>query len=98
MLDRWARNVGVQRQALQRLGDAKVSFASATEDFDFTSPDGRLFLTMIGGVAEFFSDKRGVHVSKSQRQRAELNAWCEIFDVTNPIGRRTPMVVCQVAH
>src|SRR5688572_4155259 len=30
-LDRWARNVGVQRQALQRLGAAKVGFASVVE-------------------------------------------------------------------
>ena len=72
MLDRWARNVGVQRQALQRLGDAKVGFASVTEDFDFTSPNGRLLLTMLGGVAEFFSDQLGVHVAKSQRHRADL--------------------------
>src|SRR5687768_16718569 len=32
-LDRWARNVGVQRQALQRLGECGAGFASVTEDF-----------------------------------------------------------------
>ena len=70
-IDRWSRNVGVQRQALQRLGDAKVGFASVREDIDFTTPAGRLLLTMIGGVAEFFSDQLGFHISKAQRQRAE---------------------------
>lgn len=70
-IDRWSRNVGVQRQALQMLGDAKVGFASVTEDFDFTTPSGKLMLTMIGGVAEFFSDQLGVHVAKAQRYRAE---------------------------
>ncbi|MEZ4554827.1 MAG: recombinase family protein [Dehalococcoidia bacterium] len=70
-IDRWARNVGVQRQALQRLGDAHVGFASVTENIDFTTPAGKLMLTMIGGVSEFFSDQLAVHVSKGQRERAE---------------------------
>ena len=70
-MKRWSRNVGVQRQALQMLGDASVGFASVMEDFDFT-PSGKLMLTMIGGVAEFFSDQLGVHVSKAQRYRASI--------------------------
>ena len=71
MLNRWARNMGVQRQALSRLGEAKVGFASVTEDHDFTTPGGRLLLTMMGGVSEFFSDQLAGHVMKSQRERAE---------------------------
>ena len=72
MVDRWARNVGVQRQAFRKLGEANVGFASATEEFDYTSPSGRLVLTMLGGVAEFQSDQLGLHVAKAQRHRAEL--------------------------
>ncbi|MDP2326530.1 MAG: recombinase family protein [Dehalococcoidia bacterium] len=71
-IDRWARNVGAQREALQMLGDAGVGFASVTESIDFTTPSGRLMLTMLGGAAEFFSDQLGVHVSKAKRERAEL--------------------------
>jgi DNA invertase Pin-like site-specific DNA recombinase len=71
-IDRWARNVGVQRQALQLLGTAGVGFASVIESIDFTTPAGKLMLTMIGGVSEFFSDQLAVHVAKAQRQRAEL--------------------------
>jgi len=37
-IDRCSRNVGVQRQALQLLGDAGIGFASVMEDFDFTTP------------------------------------------------------------
>ena len=40
-LDRWARNIGVQRQALRKIGECDVGFASATEDFDYSSPQGR---------------------------------------------------------
>jgi site-specific DNA recombinase len=48
-LDRWARNVGVQRKAIQQLGDCRVGFASVAEDFDYTTPAGRLLLTTMGG-------------------------------------------------
>ena len=83
-LDRWSRNVGVQRQALQRLGEAHAGFASVTESIDFTTPAGRLMLTMIGGVSEFFSDQLGVHVSKAKQVRAESG-----FPVGNlPFGYR----------
>lgn len=71
-LDRWARNGGVQRQTLQQLGECGVGFASVMEDFDFTTPSGRLLLTTMGGVAEFFSDQLGLHVRKAHKQRAEL--------------------------
>jgi hypothetical protein len=71
-IDRWSRNVGVQRQSLQMLGDAKVGFASVTEDFDFTTPHGKMMLTTMGTIAEFFSGQLGVHVAKSQRYRASI--------------------------
>ena len=70
-LDRWARNMRVQTEALQILGDARVGFASVTESIDYTTPEGRLMLTMIGGFAEFFSAQLGRHVKKGVRQRAE---------------------------
>jgi DNA invertase Pin-like site-specific DNA recombinase len=72
MLDRWACNVGVQRQALKQLGESSVGFASVTEDVDFTTPSGRLLLTTMGGVSEFFSDQLSLHVQKAQKQSIEL--------------------------
>ncbi|MFQ6027729.1 MAG: recombinase family protein [Dehalococcoidia bacterium] len=54
------------------LGDCGIGFASVMEDFDFTTPGGKLMLTMIGGVAEFFSDQLGAHVSKTQFHKAQL--------------------------
>jgi site-specific DNA recombinase len=85
-IDRWSRNVGVQRHALQMLGEADVGFASVMEDFDFTTPSGKLMLTMIGGVAEFFSDQLAVHVSKAQRYRATIGL--PVGSV--PFGYRVP--------
>ena len=72
-IDRWARNVAVQALSLTRLGDAKVGFASVMETgIDFTTPAGRLILSMLGGAHEFFSAQAGVHVRKAQRRRFEL--------------------------
>ncbi len=70
-LDHWARNVGVQRDALRRLGEAKVGFASVTEGFDYSTPAGKMVLTSIGSASEFFSGMLGIHVGKAQRHRAE---------------------------
>lgn len=70
-IDRWARRVSVQAQALERLGRARVGFVSITENFDYTTPAGRFMLTMLGGASEFFSDQLSVHVSKAQHYQAE---------------------------
>ncbi|GMU39303.1 MAG: hypothetical protein AMXMBFR23_01690 [Chloroflexota bacterium] len=94
-IDRWARNVGVQRQALQLLAAAEVGFASVTENFDFTTPAGRLMLTMMGSVSEFFSDQLGVHVSKAKRERAELGlpAGPIPFGYRSPDGSRSTPII-----
>ena len=85
-LDRWARNVGVQRQALKLLGECNVGFASVTEDFDFSTPAGKLLLTTMGGVSEFFSDQLGVHVKKAQKKMAETG-----YSIgTLPFGYKRP--------
>ena len=70
-LDRWARNMRAQTEALQILGDARVGFASVMENVDYTTPEGRLMLTMIGGFSEFFSAQLGRHVEKGARQRVK---------------------------
>ena len=70
-IDRWARNMRVQLETLSRLGSAEVGFVSLMENFDFSTPQGKLTLNMIGGVNEFFSDQLAVHVLKSQRHKAE---------------------------
>ena len=70
-IDRWARNIRVQSEALQHLGDTHIGFASVAEGLDFTSPSGKLLLTMIGGFSEFFSDQLAVHVSQGPLERAK---------------------------
>ena len=69
-LDRWARNMRVQTEALQRLIDARVGFASVTEDIDFNTAIGRVMMALLAAFAEFFSSQLGEHVKKAVKQRA----------------------------
>lgn len=71
-IDRWARNLRVQLDSLSRLGAANVGFASITEAIDYTTPAGRLTLTMLGSVSEFQSAQTGVHVRKAHEYRAKM--------------------------
>lgn len=71
-LDRFSRNHRITENSLHGLGQAGVAFISIMEQIDFTTPSGRLFLTMLGGLAQFYSDnlsqetKKGKHERKAQ--------------------------------
>ena len=47
-LDRFARNLLVLLTSLNRLGKANMSFVSVAEQMDYSTPQGRLFLIMLG--------------------------------------------------
>jgi len=70
-LDRLARKLSIQMQALSRLARAGVGFASVNDPFDYSTPQGRLMLNQMGAYNEFFSDLLGIHVSKAFRLMAE---------------------------
>ena len=69
-IDRWSRNQRVLLESLSTLAKNNVSLASVTENIDYSTPQGKLFLQMLGGFAEYFSDSLGNHVSKGLSQRA----------------------------
>ena len=70
-IDRFARNVGVLRQATKRLADSDVGFVSLSENFDYSTPAGRMILTNVAAASAFFSGMLGIHVKKAQKVRAE---------------------------
>ncbi len=55
-LDRFARNILVLLTTLNRLGRADVSVVSINEQIDYSTPQGKLFLIMLGGLAEWYSN------------------------------------------
>jgi site-specific DNA recombinase len=52
-VDRMARSVRLLAQVLEELDKAGVTFRSATEPFDTSTPAGRLMVQMLGVFAEF---------------------------------------------
>jgi len=70
-LDRWARNLRVALEAIGILSRHKVALVSITENLDYSTPQGKLMLNMLGSFAEFYSDSLGVHVRKGQDERAQ---------------------------
>jgi len=69
-LDRWSRNLKVTLESFKLLSENRVSFASVTENIDYSSPEGRLFLAMLGAFAQYYSDSLSKHTSKGMRERA----------------------------
>jgi len=55
-LDRFARNLRITLEYFDKLSKAEISFISISENMDFSTPWGRLALTLLGGLAQFYSD------------------------------------------
>ncbi len=69
-LSRLSRSVYGTFDILERLGDYEIGFASVTDrDFDYTSPTGRLFLTFMAALNQYYLDQMRMHIRKSKKQR-----------------------------
>ena len=68
-LDRWSRNLGVTLESFKQLAEKRVSFVSITENIDYTTPEGRLFIAMLGAFAQYFSDNLAKHTRKGMKER-----------------------------
>ena len=68
-LDRWSRNLMVTLQTFNALAKRGVAFASVTENIDYSSPEGRLFVAMLGAFAQYFSDSLAKHTRKGIDER-----------------------------
>jgi len=86
-LDRFSRNLVDTFSTLGRLADNNVSFISVTESqFDFTTPQGRLFLGMVALVSQWYVDNLSQETSKGKRERAMQGGWNGAL----PFGYTTP--------
>jgi site-specific DNA recombinase len=71
-LDRFARNLRVTLETLERLDGAGVTFVSISEQMDFTTPIGKVILATLAAFAQYYSDnlswetKKGKHERKAQ--------------------------------
>jgi site-specific DNA recombinase len=69
-LDRWSRNLGVTLQSFKHLADQGIAFSSITENIDYSTPEGKLFIAMLGAFAQYFSDSLAKHTTKGMKERA----------------------------
>jgi len=69
-LDRWSRNLKVTLESFKILADNNIAFLSITENVDYSTPEGKLFISMIGAFAQYFSDSLSKHTSKGLKERA----------------------------
>ncbi|HEY7125969.1 MAG TPA: recombinase family protein [Ktedonobacterales bacterium] len=69
-LDRWSRNVLVTLQTFRILAEKRCAFVSLTEHIDYSTPEGKLQLTILAAFAAYFSDTISKHISKGKAERA----------------------------
>jgi len=55
-LDRFSRNLMVTLRSFEELAKNNVTFFSISEQIDYTTPMGKVFLAMSGAFAQFYSD------------------------------------------
>jgi site-specific DNA recombinase len=78
-LDRFARNLRITLEYFDKLSKAEVSFVSISENMDFSTPWGRLALTLLGGLAQFYSDNLSQETKKGWAERKEQGLYAGLL-------------------
>lgn len=68
-LDRFARNLRVTLETLDRLDKHGVAFVSISEQMDFTTPIGKVILATLGAFAQYYSDNLSTETKKGKHER-----------------------------
>ncbi len=74
-LDRFSRSVLDMFTYLKDLKEINVSLVSITEDFDFTTPFGKVILAMLASFAEWYLDNLRNEITKGKKERARQGHW-----------------------
>jgi site-specific DNA recombinase len=69
-LDRFFRNLRLQLETLGQLGRYGVGYLSVTEQIDYATPQGMLFMQMLGAFNEYYVANLRREVKKGKRGRA----------------------------
>ena len=70
-MSRLSRSIFDSFRIFETLGEQGVGFASVKDpDFDFSTPQGRFFLTMISAMNQYYLDLLKQHTAKGKRERA----------------------------
>ena len=74
-IDRFYRNLRGLLATLERLNRLGISFVSVKENLDFTTPWGKLSLTVLGMLAEIYIDNLSQETHKGLLARARKGLW-----------------------
>ncbi len=74
-IDRFYRHLGGLLVALEQLNSCGVALVSVQEHLDFTTPWGKLMLTVLGTLAEIYIDNLKQETRKGKQQRAREGLW-----------------------
>lgn len=74
-LDRFSRSVTDLLLTLRELEQVGVSVVSATEEFDFSTPIGKVLLTLLAAFAQWYVDNLSAEIKKGQKARAMAGHW-----------------------
>ena len=74
-LDRFSRSLVDVLLTLDELQQCNVTFASASEPVDFTTPIGRMMLVILAYFAEWYLQNLSAETTKGKRARFEAGYW-----------------------
>ena len=81
-LDRLSRNLMVTLNAFHTFASTGVTYVSATQEIDYSTPEGTLFMTMVAAFAQYFSDNLSGHTKKGLQERVRQG----LFNGEPPFG------------
>ena len=75
-VDRFSRKLRITLEYFDKLAKAEVGFVSIVEQMDFSTPWGKFTLSMLGGLAELYSDNLSQETKKGWHERREQGLYC----------------------
>ena len=78
-VDRFSRKLRVTLEYFDKLGKAEVGFVSIVEQMDFSTPWGKFTLSMLGGLAELYSDNLSQETKKGWHERRAQGLYCGLL-------------------
>jgi site-specific DNA recombinase len=75
-LDRFSRRLRITIEYFEKLGKAGVGFVSILNQVDYSRPEGKFMLVMLGGLAELYSDNLSEETRKGWAERKAQGFYC----------------------
>jgi site-specific DNA recombinase len=78
-IDRFSRKLKVTLETFDKLHKSGVGFVSISEQMDFSTPTGQVFLAMVGAFSQFYSDNLSHETKKGWAERRAQGLYCGLL-------------------